>query len=140
MIIRDFLKEVSLLGTGYLTARVYTSRSAIPVEDVSISVVAENNGGNELLGFRSTDASGNIDPIALPAPDRELSEQPFHGQQPFSSYRLQADHPNYKTVVVRDIQLFDGETSLQNIELIPLEETPTPERKVEVFPIVPQNL
>lgn len=127
------------MGTGFLVAQVYTSRGAIPIEDVSVSITTEHPDGRKLHGFRSTDLSGKTSPAALQAPERELSRQPSTAQ-PFASYTLQADHPLYYTVLIKDIQLFDGSTSLQNIEMIPLEEAAQYNQRLNAFPVTPPDL
>ena len=127
------------LGTGFLTAQVYTSRGAIPIEGASISIFTDLPEGRNLLGFRSTDLSGKTSPIPLDAPDRSLSQHPSQSK-PFASYILQADHPLYYTIVVKDIQVFDGSTSVQNIEMIPLEEGAAYDQRLNVFPVTPPAL
>lgn len=127
------------MGAGYIVAQIFTSRGAIPIEDAAVSVVRENSAGQELHGIRTTSLSGRTAPIVLAAPDRANSQQPT-GAPAFSSYILRVDHPLYQTVVVRDLQIFDGATSLQNVEMIPLQENPTPSSKVELFNVPPQDL
>lgn len=127
------------MGTGFLIAQVYTSRGAIPIEGASISIYTDLPEGKNLLGNRSTDLSGKTTLIPLEAPDRSLSQQPSQ-TKPFASYVLQADHPLYYTVQIRDIQVFDGSTSVQNIEMIPLEEWSQNDQRLKVFSVTPPEL
>lgn len=127
------------MGTGFLIAQVYTSRGAIPIEGASISIYTDLPEGKNLLGNRSTDLSGKTTLIPLEAPDRSLSQQPSQ-TKPFASYVLQADHPLYYTVQIRDIQVFDGSTSVQNIEMIPLEEWSQDDQRLKVFSVTPPEL
>lgn len=127
------------MGTGFLIAQVYTSRGAIPIEGASISIYTDLPEGKNLLGNRSTDLSGKTTLIPLEAPDRSLSQQPSQ-IKPFASYVLQADHPLYYTVQIRDIQVFDGSTSVQNIDMIPLEEWSQDDQRLKVFSVTPPEL
>ena len=127
------------MGTGFLTAQVYTPRGAIPIEGASISIFTDLPEGKQLLGNRSTDLSGKTTPIPLEAPERSLSQHPSQ-TIPFASYILQADHPLYYTVLIKDIQVFDGSTSVQNIEMIPLEEGAAFDQRLNVFPVTPPAL
>lgn len=127
------------LGTGFLVAQVYTSRGVIPIEDASVSITSEHPDGRRLHSFRSTDLSGKTSPASLEAPDRSLSQHPSQ-EQPFAAYTLQVDHPLYYTVLVKNIQVFDGSTTLQNVELIPLEEAAAYDQRLTTFPVPPPDL
>lgn len=125
------------MPTGFLTAQVVTSRGAIPIEGASVSVTTA--GGGTLLGFRITNSSGITTPITLETPARELSQTPSQGV-PFASYDLRIDHPLFFTILVKNAQVFAGSTTVQNVELIPLQEHSQPGSRAETFTVPPQNL
>lgn len=125
------------MPTGFLTAQVVTSRGAIPIEGASVSVTTA--GGGTLLGFRITNSAGNTAPITLDAPAHELSEAPAQ-DLPFASYDLRIDHPLFFTLLVKNAQVFAGTTTVQNVELIPLQEHSQPGNRAETVTVPPQNL
>ena len=128
-----------ILGMGTIIAQITTARAAIPVENAALSVLSEKDGQRQLLGFRISSLSGLTEPISLEAPSRENSQHPS-AEPAFSSYTLQVDHPLYRTIVVEGVQVFDGETSVQTIDMLPLEENPSALDKLETFQVPPQNL
>ena len=59
--------------TGYIQVHAYTSQARLPLADVAIAVTAPDGTA---IALRLTDRSGRIDPIAVPVPDRSLSQSP----------------------------------------------------------------
>ena len=93
----------------------------------------------ELLGLRSTNADGQTTPVPVSTPDRELSESPS-GEKSWSSVDITADMPGYERVIVENVQVFPGVTTIQDFALIPLEDYPDQWSKTEVFDVTPQEL
>ena len=122
---------------GYFTARVYTSRGEIPIKDAS--VVIENYDSTSVLGARVTDANGKITPIALNTPPLADSQSPGV-ENPFASVNVRISHPGFYTRYIRNAQVFEGETSIAEAELIPIDYTLDLPLRVEDFTVTPQNL
>lgn len=122
---------------GYFTARVYTSRGEIPISDAS--VVIESYDTSAILGARVTDANGKITPIIINTPPKSESQSPG-GENPFATVNVRISHPGYYTRYIRNAQVFEGETSFADAELIPIDYTlEYPYRTVDVT-VTPQNL
>lgn len=125
---------------GYLLARAFTSDALIPVEDATVTVTQMTPEGIvELLATWITDESGKTQPIAIETPDAAASQQPFH-EHPFTVVTVTAEHPLYERIVVNDVQIFPDNTSVQILQLIPLDELPEAWDQTEIFYIPPQNL
>lgn len=106
---------------GTLIFRVYTSDADIPVEGATAAVFQTDPPGG-LLGIRVTDSSGETDPIAVPAPDRALSQTPETAIRPWTTLRALVEHPSYEKVTLEGLQIFPGVETIQNIQLIPRQE------------------
>ena len=127
---------IILASTGYITVHAYTSYAQLPLEDVAISITSEDGTA---IAMRLTDRSGRITPVEVPVPERSESQAPGV-QSPFTLVTIHARLKGYAQVQARNVQLFAGTTTLQNLEMIPLSELPDSRNKVEIFPTPPQNL
>ncbi len=122
---------------GYFTARVYTSRGEIPIKDAS--VVIENYDSSAVLGARVTDANGKITPVIINTPPLAETQTPGT-ENPFATVNVRISHPGFYTRYIRNAQVFEGETSLANAELIPIDYTLDYPFRAEEFTVTPQNL
>lgn len=122
---------------GYLQVNAYTSRARIPLEDVAVTVVADDG---RLLGLRLTDESGMTTPITLEVPDLSNSQTPGTGQPAFASVNLYARAEDYQQILVRGVQVFADTVTMQELAMVPLSELPMQWNKAEEFDTPPQNL
>lgn len=105
--------------TGYLKVMVNVGDKAMPIEGASV-LVTENDGGKQILQyFGFTNESGETPVIPLPAPPVENSEAP-KGKNVYAVYDIRTDAPGYRTVINRGVPIFEGITSIQNVQLNPL--------------------
>ena len=125
-------------SNGYITARAYMSYAQIPLEDVAVVVTAQDGTA---IAMRLTNRSGLIEPIPIPTPDREEIERPEgNGQQPFTDVTVYAFKTNFEQIAVRNVQIFPGITTVQNLEMVPLSELPDRWDEKILFNTPPQNL
>lgn len=68
-----------------------------------------------------TDSNGQTATISLPAPPIEYSEEPGL-RQPYTEYNILIKAPGFAPVAISGAELFSGQTSVQNIRLIPIVE------------------
>ena len=113
------------MATGYIVVNVYTSRAQIPLRNAKVSVTSGPEGNSTLLGFRTTDENGQTSLISVETPDLELSLSPSK-MKPFALCNIKISHPSYYTLTITDVQVFANTQTLQNVELIPLEENSKP--------------
>lgn len=124
-------------GEGYLQVRAYTSDALLPLEGTAISALDTN--GN-LLAARLTDKSGRIKPIRVEVPVAADSRNPDYEGQPFTTVVVRAQHPQYEQIRVNQVQIFDGITTMQPLEMVPIPIYPSQLDRTEVFDVPPQNL
>lgn len=123
--------------TGYIQVHAYTSRARFPLADVAVAVTATDG---TVLALRLTDRSGRIEPIAIPVPDRSLSQRPDPGERPFTAVNLYARGSGFEQIEIEELQVFADTTTDQDLEMIPLSELPDNWDQTEIFDTPPQNL
>ena len=111
------------IGIGYLIVKVTTASGAIPLEGATVTI--RNNSdqiekGNVITTL-ITDRNGNTERLFLPAPSRSLSQQPGNSL-PFSTYNIDVLLDKYQKSSFFSVPVFDGVTSIQQVDLIPLPE------------------
>lgn len=107
--------------TGYLVFEVHEDspvRGRIPVPNAKITISKLLGDGYYFSKIVTTDENGETDPIGLPAVSRELSLKPGEDQV-FTSYSASVEAPGYNRQDIYDIQIFDGITSIQHVNLQP---------------------
>lgn len=128
---------IKLASTGYITVHAYTSYAQLPVQNVAVSVMAQDGTA---IALRTTDRSGLIRPIEIPVPDRSAGLTPDSGEIPFTNVNLYARAKGFEQAEYENLQVFPGTVTNQNIELIPLSELPSAWDQTAIFDTPPQNL
>ncbi len=106
-------------GSGTIVFRVYTAREALPVENAVCKVTKIFNGDVHTFYTLVTDESGKTPARPLPAPSKELSQQSENLIQPFSLYDALVTREGYADVELKEIPVFDGVSSVQQVSMIP---------------------
>lgn len=114
---------------GYLQLQVSTAQGAIPIPGASIVISI----GDELIYNLTTDSEGKSITMTIMAPSAELSQQPGETARPYSICDATVYFPGYYTNIYKNVQIFPGITSLQNVFLIPLPESQQNERLTIVY-------
>ena len=97
------------------------------------------DGRRELLSLQRTDESGMTALVTISTPDLANSLTPDQPQS-WTDVRIAASHPNYDGIVVRDVQIFPGITTVQELVLVPRGGLPTDLGETEDVTIPPQGL
>ncbi len=105
--------------TGFLVVQVYTADQTLPIEGAHVLVTRTVDGGEELVKVMQTNRSGKTEPLALAAPPAANSQTPDGGVR-YYIYNIRVDYPGYYTVENLDVPIFDGQTAIQPVPLIPL--------------------
>ena len=109
-------------GFGYIVVQVATADSAIPVPGANVLVSRTDEGGEALVSVMKTDRNGKTNALRVAAPSAENSLTP-EGVNRFFKYNIRIDYPGYYTVENVNVPVFEGQTSIQPVALIPLEES-----------------
>ena len=105
--------------SGTLVTRTFTGRGELPVAGVTISVVQRDPQGQmDLLSVLVSDANGDTVPVVIDTPHLDLSQSPGSAV-PFAVVDIWADRQGFELLVIEDVQVFPGVTSLQELPLIP---------------------
>ena len=124
-------------STGYIQVHAYASKARIPLEDVTVRISDLND---DTIALRLTDRSGTIIPVEVSVPDPAAGQSPDTGVIPFTRVNLYARLENYERIEAKDVQVFPGVVTLQNLEMIPLSELPESWNQSEIFDTPAQNL
>lgn len=128
---------IPLPDTGYIQIHAYQSNAQIPLQNVSVTVSAQDG---TVIALRLTDRSGRIEAIPIPVPDRAESQTPNPPERPFATVDLTARLQDYEQIFVTGLQVFADVTTDQNLVMIPLSELPSSRSQSESFDTSPQNL
>lgn len=103
------------MATGILRIQAFAARQSSPVEGVTVTV-----SGNGFTATRLTDAEGNADDVTLTTPACALSlDENNTTQPPYAVCDLVASKPGYRTVRIQGVQVFPGQVTLAQPEMIP---------------------
>lgn len=122
---------------GYITARAYMSNAQIPLENVAVTILSQDGTA---IAMRLTGRSGLTEPVAIPTPDRTDSEAPEAKVRPFTDLTVHAWKSGFEQVTARNVQVFSGVTTVQNLEMVPLSELPDRWDENVLYDTPPQNL
>ena len=126
--------------TGFLKVQTVTSRAELPVAGATVTVSRLGaDGSRELLSLQRSDESGMTAAISIPTPDLDNSLEPDQAQG-WTDVQVGGSHPNFDGIVVRDVQIFPGVTTLQKLVLVPRGGLPTDLGETEDITIPDQGL
>lgn len=126
------------MPNGFLTARAYMSYAQIPLEDVAVVIAAQDGTA---IAMRLTNRSGLTEPISVPTPEASESQTPEEkGARPFTDVTVYAFKSDFEQIVARNVQIFPGVTTVQDLEMIPLSELPDRWDENVLYSTPPQNL
>jgi len=127
-----------MAASGTLITRVFTGRGELPIPGATISVVRREAGGEmDLLSVQVSDGGGDTPPVPIATPQHAQSQSPGQAR-PFSLVDVWVDRQGYELLIIQDVQIFPGVTSVQELPLIPLSEDG--ERGGDTVVIHPQDL
>ena len=102
--------------TGIIRVHVSTAQGTRPVVGATVTVTRSMDGDVHLISLQTTDLSGNIRPVTVPAPPPSKDQR-----SPASFvYDLSVQAAGYYREHSADVPVFPGITSVQNFDLIPL--------------------
>ena len=97
--------------------QIYTSAGqAAPLAGVALTVLDENGAA---LAHLTADADGFAEAADLPAPDAAYSlDEANSAVRPYAIYSVEAVLDGWQTVVLNGVQVFDGQQTVDDMDLI----------------------
>ena len=117
------------MNTGYLTIQVTTGEDSLPIGGAEVTV---RQIGGAVLYKTYTDANGNTGYFALPAPDAQLTLDPYYLQPAYSVYDVDISAPGYMICHVHDVGIVDTQTAILPVDMHPLLEEADPETDEDI--------
>jgi len=106
-------------GVGYMIIRTSTALGAIPVIGAIINISGAEKENSDIIISMRSNSNGTTEKIPLPAPLKQSSSYPSK-ILPYSIYNLEVLADGFYSKNYVNIPIFDGITSYQAVELIPL--------------------
>ncbi len=106
------------MSTGTIVVFTYTGREALPVTESLVTIRPSDPSDTRVWNLR-VDEMGRTPPLTVDAPPKELSLDENNQQQPYSLYDIFINAEQFASQAVRHVEVFAGEVSLQEIEMIP---------------------
>ena len=103
------------IDKGKMRINVYDKQQGIPLADARISLAYTGNP-ERIINEITTDSEGAVNLDDLPTPPVEYSMEPGENQ-PFSEYTIDVNADGYEEIYISGIDVFSGETSIQNVYL-----------------------
>ena len=106
------------MAIGYLTMQARTAHDAVPLQGVRITVLDDEQ--NRVYELR-TDENGETRRVPLETVDKRFSLNPDFTGTPFVTYNVLAQAEGFNSVYVSDIPVYDGESAVLPIMLVPMQ-------------------
>ena len=107
-------------GQGRLVVNVTTIGGLYPVKNAIVTVFKGGADNMEMIAQFNTDESGKTPAFTLPAPPAALTENPQNTVRPYAFYNILTQADGFIDNINYNAAIFDGVTSLQNVNMIPL--------------------
>lgn len=105
------------MAIGHLLIQARTANDAVPLSGVQIKI---SDMDSDALYVLTTDENGETPVISLETVDKSFSQTPYYNGLPFTSYSVLAQSSGFDSLFVTDIPIFDGETAVLPVALIPM--------------------
>lgn len=107
------------MAIGYLTIQTRVADDAIPLEGVQIQIFDDQE---QRVYDLTTDANGETPMVSLETIDASLSLNPDFIGNPYVGYNVLAQTAGFQSNYIEGVPIFEGETAILPITLIPLRE------------------
>lgn len=107
------------MAIGYLRIQARTAHDAVPLRDVQIRIM--DRSGSAVYEF-TTDENGETPTVPLETVSRDFSMNPYFSGIPYTSYHILANASGFNSLSVLEIPIYEGETAVLPVLLIPMPE------------------
>lgn len=106
-------------GRGSLKIQISEANGAIPLEDVKINVSFIHNGVRYSLYDDTTNSSGIVDNMVLPARSKDLALEPKISDADEAYYLVSLYHPAFNEIVDEGVTIYDRIETILPIKMTP---------------------
>lgn len=117
------------MAIGYLIIQARAAHDAVPLKGVQIRIL--NDEGRSVYEL-TTDESGATQAIPLETLSRNFSQNQYYTGTPYLSYDVYARAAGFHSLHVSDIPIFEEETAVLPLTLLPMEETQRSPMQAEI--------
>ena len=107
-------------GRGTLKVQINAAFEAFPVKGVEVDVAMVYNGVRYLLYRDTTDSSGIVDNMVLPARAKDVLLNPQPSGVNEAQYLVSLFHPGFQSVIDKNITVYDRIETILPISLTPV--------------------
>lgn len=117
------------MAIGYLIIQARAAHEAVPLKGVEVRIL---NDEGQIVYELTTDESGTTETIPLETLSKDFSQNEHYAGTPYLSYDVYARTAGFNSVHVSDIPIFEGETAVLPLTLLPMEETQRSPMQAEI--------
>ncbi len=103
---------------GYIVVHVTTARGAIPLADASVQITGTTPETSGVIYSLITNADGQTQKVALPAPDKALGQKPGD-EKTYATYNIEITKPGFIPLLFHNVPIYDTITSIQPAIMLP---------------------
>lgn len=107
------------MAIGYLSVQARTAHDAVPLDGISVKILDDT--GNTVYTL-TTDENGETQAVPLETVDKSFSRNPYYSGTPYINYNVLAQAAGFNNLYISNIPIFDGETAMLPLALIPMQE------------------
>ena len=116
------------------------SKAQIPIIGAHVNYVKNDGVKNILLNTQLTDENGKTSEIEFDTPNEENSQNDINPDDRFFTCDIIVTHPLYYTTYIKNVQIFANQTTVQEVNVLPIEEDADPAGIYETIDITSQDL
>ncbi|MBQ8742509.1 MAG: hypothetical protein IJZ03_04000 [Clostridia bacterium] len=105
---------------GYIITEVRSRGEALPIVGATVTISAYEKGELQVVNVQKTDISGSTLPFEIDTPPKADSLTPNPSELPFSTVSIEIDKSGFLTQIFAEVPIFSGITTIQPVQLIPL--------------------
>lgn len=117
------------MAIGYLSIQARTAHEAVPLSGVRIQIL--DDVGNTVYSL-TTDENGETEAMPLETVDKRFSLNQYYSGTPYVNYSVLAQAAGFNSALISDIPIFDGETAVLPVALIPMQEMQRSASRTEI--------
>lgn len=117
------------MAIGYLSIQARTAHEAVPLSGVQVQIL--DDVGNTVYSL-TTDENGETEAMPLETVDKRFSLNQYYSGTPYVNYSVLAQAAGFNSALISDIPIFDGETAVLPIALVPMQERQRSASRTEI--------